>query len=193
MEYVSLTEMCLNKLHAFFDGTENFITMHTIITRNKATAGMSLRTIEWFVKNYAKKNKVSYELTINGEVTLFDVYNGYILELSSRGNVGFDVYCRVSNQSRPSSNSHGTGVNRVVSFTYMSETGEQCALTSTIGQLMFFKWLFEHKVLDYLNEHIAEIEQDMRANKKRPHGQTVSCQRTRRELSVGAKIGRAHV
>jgi protein required for attachment to host cells len=34
-------------------------------------------------------------------------------------------------------------------------------LVTTIGQLNFFKWAIENKILEYIEEHYEEIEQDM--------------------------------
>ena len=34
-------------------------------------------------------------------------------------------------------------------------------LETTIGQLNFFKWAIEHEILDYIQSHFEEIEEDM--------------------------------
>ena len=34
-------------------------------------------------------------------------------------------------------------------------------METTIGQLNFFKWAIENKIIDYIHEHYSEIEKDM--------------------------------
>ena len=34
-------------------------------------------------------------------------------------------------------------------------------METTIGQLNFFKWAIENKIIDYIKEHYEEIERDM--------------------------------
>ena len=50
----------------------------------------SLRLIDWFVTNYAKKNFVIYQ--INGK--RFKVYENYKLKLKAYSKKRFDPFCR---------------------------------------------------------------------------------------------------
>ena len=38
---------------------------------------------------------------------------------------------------------------------------ENNCMETTIGQLNFFKWALQHKVIDYIEQHYQHIEQDM--------------------------------
>ncbi len=62
-----------------------------------------------------------------------------------------------------------------------------------MGQLNFFRWAIENKVLNYIKDHLEEIEEDMNVsirpiynnrNKKKNMGDTK--RRKRHELSVSA-------
>ena len=54
-----------------------------------------LRTVEWFVTNYAKKYNVSYPIKRpNGEVDNFSVFQSYRKVIDSYPKVLFDPYCR---------------------------------------------------------------------------------------------------
>ena len=44
---------------------------------------------------------------------------------------------------------------------------EDDCLITTIGQLNFFKWFITYNVLDYVDDKIDKIEQDMNKNKKK--------------------------
>ena len=45
------------------------------------------------------------------------------------------------------------------------------SITTTVGQLNFFKWAIDNNILDYINEHLEKIDSDMNLNIKR-HDET---------------------
>ena len=47
---------------------------------------------------------------------------------------------------------------------YYSETEY---MVTTIGQLNFFRWAIEYKILEYIKDNLCEIEMDMNKNIKR--------------------------
>lgn len=102
---------------------------------------ISLRIIDWFVTNYAKKNYTIYE--VNGN--RFKVYNDYKLKLKAYSKKRFDPFCRWERVQLP----------------YETDTNEQAILETTIGQLNFFKWAIENKILQYIEENFQSIESDM--------------------------------
>ena len=109
---------------------------------------ISLRIVDWFVTNYAKKHYTNYVITMKTgivhdtvEQTKFKVYDKYKLQLKAYSKRRFDPFCRWERISIP----------------YKDGT----YLETTLGQLNFFKWAIEHKVLDYIAENYDEIERDM--------------------------------
>lgn len=120
------------------DGTynpeNNFDKMLKIITGDSK---ISLRIIDWFTTNYAKKNFTIYML--NGQ--RFNVYNDYKLKLKAYSKKRFDPFCRYQKISIP--------------------YREGKFIETTIGQLNFFKWSIENKIVDYIEEYYDIIEKDM--------------------------------
>jgi hypothetical protein len=113
--------------------------LHKMLKIIKSETKISLRIIDWFVTNYAKKN---YTIIHNG-AERFKVHLGYKQKLKAYNKKKFDPFCRWERITVP-----------------YDETGE-ILIETTIGQLNFFKWALEHKIIDYIEEHYDEIEKDM--------------------------------
>ena len=101
---------------------------------------ISLRIIDWFATNYAKKFFTVYEVGANRR---FKVYVDYKLKLKAYSKRRFDPFCRWDRITIPYSN--GTFIQ------------------TTIGQLNFFKWALENGVVAYIENNYATIEDDMNA------------------------------
>lgn len=108
-------------------------------------SNISLRIVDWFVTNYAKKYYTIYDLPIkrNGKYvpSRFKVYNDYKLKLKAYSKKRFDPFCRWERITIP-------------------YDGNNC-METTIGQLNFFKWAIESKIIDYIQENYDHIEKDM--------------------------------
>ena len=106
---------------------------------------ISLRIVDWFVTNYAKKFYTIYELPQerNGKSTTmrFKVYNDYKLKLKAYSKKRFDPFCRWERITIPYND-------------------DNC-METTIGQLNFFKWAIENKIIHYIQENYNDIEKDM--------------------------------
>ena len=108
-------------------------------------SNISLRIVDWFVTNYAKKYYTIYDLPIkrNGKYvpSRFKVYNDYKLKLKAYSKKRFDPFCRWERITIPYDGNN-----------YME---------TTIGQLNFFKWAIESKIINYIQENYDHIEKDM--------------------------------
>ena len=104
---------------------------------------ISLRIVDWFATNYAKKYYVIYLIKQSNDNNFerFKVYDDYKLKLKGYSKKRFDPFCRWYRISIPYTNG---------SF-----------IETTIGQLNFFKWALETKVIDYIEKNYNEIEKDM--------------------------------
>jgi hypothetical protein len=125
----------------FYDVRENLLRMMQIIN---GESHISLRIVDWFVTNFAKKNYTVYELPAkrgSDDTIRFKVYNDYKLKLKAYSKRRFDSFCRWERVSIP-------------------YDGEKC-METTIGQLNFFKWAIENKIIDYIEENYRDIENDM--------------------------------
>ena len=137
--YTTQNELLLNNLMEFYKDENTLNRMLKIITGESKT---SLRIVDWFATNYAKKNYTLYTIPEqNGNIVRFKVYFDYKLKLKAYSKRRFDPFCRWDRISIP----------------YKNET----FIETTIGQLNFFKWALENKVIDYIEEHYDEIEKDM--------------------------------
>ena len=181
----------MESLTDFFTENNHIDYMLPIVNGNSS---ISLRIIDWFVTNYAKKNNISYytnhlmDVQEGGNIVKkpvtrqFIVYLNYKSQLKAYSKKQFDPFCRRER----------------ISFYYDKEN----ELVTTVGQLNFFRWAIENHVLEYINDNLEEIETDMnqsvrslynkrnksKKNKKKNGGGEGSKKqrRKRQELSVNA-------
>jgi len=134
---------------------------------------ISLRIVDWFATNYAKKFYTLYVIEgANNNVTRrFKVYDDYKLKLKAYSKKRFDPFCRWDRISIPYKN--GTSIE------------------TTIGQLNFFKWTLENKVIDYIEQNYSDIETDMNnrnstSKRKEIITDNSKTRKKREELSISA-------
>ena len=123
-----------------FNSNNNLDKMLRIIT---GTSKISLRIVDWFATNYAKKFYTIYtiEKTTDNITRRFKVYDDYKLKLKAYSKKRFDPFCRWDRINIPYSNDR--------------------FIETTIGQLNFFKWALENKVIDFVEQNYELIEKDM--------------------------------
>ena len=171
MEYSTQNTILLSKLLKFYNEDNNLEKILPIIN---AESQISLQLIDWFATNYAKNYYTVYDIQKdNSYISRFKVYNDYKLKLKAYSKKRFDPFCRWER----------------ITFPYKNDTSIQ----TTIGQLNFFKWALENKVIQYIKEHYKEIENDMvcrnsTSRKKKSHvnKNAKKTRKKREELSVSA-------
>lgn len=115
---------------------------------------ISLRIIDWFVTNYSKKYNINYPVTVkNHPKKQFTVYLDYKSQLKAFSKKQFDPFCRRDR----------------IMFYYV----EGKHITTTVGQLNFFRWAIENQILEYIKDHLVEIEEDMNASIKHIYCKTI--------------------
>lgn len=126
---------------------QNNIIILYFLFNNKNT--LSLRVLDWLVTNYSKKYNICYML--NGKN--YNLYLNYKNQLKAYSKKYFDPFCRrdriVINLKNLSITDNLDSVDNIDSF------------ITTIGQLNFFRWFIENKVMDYTIENIKDIDKDM--------------------------------
>jgi hypothetical protein len=148
---ISRSELLMTSLEDFFKKKENIDKILPIIN---GTSKISLRVIDWFVTNYSKKNNTSFFInTVTDKILKnidnynpdycrqFIVYIDYKLQLKGYQKKQFDPFCRRSR----------------INFYYDSD---KCFVT-TVGQLNFFRWVINNKLLEYITDNLKDIESDM--------------------------------
>ena len=139
INYTTQNDLLLNNLMEFYKNDDNLDKMLKIIT---GESKISLRIVDWFATNYAKKYYTLYSFEdVHGITRRFKVYVDYKLKLKAYSKRRFDPFCRWERISIPYKN--GTFIE------------------TTIGQLNFFKWTLENKVIHYIEENYDTIEKDM--------------------------------
>ena len=172
-------ELLLTNLLDFYKKNDHMERLMQIIN---GESKVSLRIIDWFVTNFAKKNFTVYSIpaknrcstVINGEENMerFKVFHHYKLELKAYSKVRFDPFSRRERIMVP----------------YTNDT----CLQTTIGQLNFFKWAIENQVLEYIEKNYDEIEIDMNSRNSisKKNGEELETdnktRKKREELSVSA-------
>jgi hypothetical protein len=169
INYTTQNQLLLNNLMDFYKNDDNLSRMLKIITGESI---ISLRIVDWFVTNYSKKNYTLYDTTNqNGDNIRFKVYFDYKLKLKAYSKKRFDPFCRWERISIPYTN--GT------------------CIETTIGQLNFFKWALENKVIEYIEKNYDTIEKDMNSrNSTSKRKETLTdnskTRKKREELSISA-------
>jgi len=167
--YTTQNHLLLNNLMEFYDLNDNLHRMLKIIT---GESKISLRIVDWFATNYAKKYYTLYDITDQiGDVKRFKVYVDYKLKLKAYSKKRFDPFCRWERINIPYKN--GT------------------CIETTIGQLNFFKWALENRVVDYIETNYDTIEKDMNSrNSTSKRKETIvdnaKTRKKREELSLSA-------
>lgn len=149
--------------------TDSFTNMDKMLRVINGESRISLRIIDWFATNYAKKYYTVYQ--IQGCDNRFKVYNDYKLKLKAYSKKRFDPFCRWDRITVP----YKDGIH----------------IQTTIGQLNFFKWAIENSVIDYIEQNFDAIEKDMNgrnstAKNKLSDNKSNKTRKKREELSVSA-------
>ena len=137
---------------------ESFYTPARIeILREALTGKVSLRVLDWFVTNYAKKNNVSYMSKSDKHVIVYLAYKSHLKAYSKRM---FDPFCR-------------------------HERIDFHGISTTVGQLNFFAWAIEDDILDFMKDHMNDIHADMET-RMTSTSKTAMGRKKRHELSHSA-------
>ena len=141
-------EALLEKLLCFF--TPDLVRiLHDVIGGRRC---VSLRLLDWFVTSYARRHASSF--VFRGKTVI--VWNEYKSMLKSYSKTHFDPFCR-----------------RDRIFVDATSAGGACALlrearggalTTTIGQLNFFRWAIESGLLMYVQLIERDVAHDLAAH-----------------------------
>ena len=160
MEIQSQEQWVLFRLEKFYSNPENFNRVKSII---EGKTKISLRLIDWFVTNYAKKFNVTY---LTKEQKHVIVYLSYKSHLKAYSKKMFDPFCRWKR----------------IKFH---------DIETTVGQLNFFEWAITDDVLKYLEEHQDDVHKDME-NRLQDSKKTEETVKKRHELSSSATKSLKH-
>lgn len=149
----SQEQWVLYRLEKFYANTVHLEKVKSILD---GTSPLSLRLIDWFVTNYAKKYNVAYLTRTQKHVIVYLSYKSHLKAYSKKM---FDPFCRWKRI-------------RFQNF------------ETTVGQLNFFEWAISDDVLEYLERHREDVQADMEA--RLHEAKETSPQKKRHELSHSA-------
>ena len=127
-------DLLLMSMSNFFSDSSNMAKLLEFVTNN-SDSSVSLRMIDWFVTNYAKRHLVVIDKT--------NIYTSYRAQLKAYSKQLFDPFRRRDR----------------IAFFYDKEN----SLETTIGQLNFFRWAIQTRVLDYIQTHAESLDKEMAA------------------------------
>ena len=178
MNYTRQNDILLNKLLEYYKKDDN-VNMNKMLSIINGESRISLRIVDWFATNYAKKHYTVYNIPCTSNlqkssdsaegVKRFKVYVDYKLNLKAYAKRRFDPFCRWERITIP----------------YEKDKFIQ----TTIGQLNFFKWALENRVIHYIENNYSDIETDMNSRNSTSKRKTNNSQKTRKkreELSISA-------
>lgn len=130
-------DVLMMSIKRFYGKPANICQMVAIV---QGTPDASLRMIEWFITNHAKRRDV---ILTRGSGDQFNIYHSYRSALKTFSKEQFDPFRR----------------HERIRFVYGDSVDD--AIETTVGQLNFFKWAIETGVLDYIKANKAAIEAEM--------------------------------
>ena len=136
-------ELLINSLKQFYSQSSNLDILLPIIQQK---SNISLRILDWLVTNYSKKYSVNYEFYKNGQKSIFFIYLSYKNQLKAYSKKYFDPFCRRDRLT--------------IDLKTLNENYEGSIVT-TIGQLNFFRWFSENKMINYVILNVNKIDDDM--------------------------------
>ena len=140
----SKERVLLQSLIEFYKNDKYFNKMISIVTNQSK---ISLRVLDWFVTKYSKKYNITYKIKINTIDIDFNVYQDYINKLKSYNKRLFDPFCRKNKKN----------LTNIIRLNYHNTK----YITTFIGQLNFFKWAIQYKIIDYVFNNLNNINIDM--------------------------------
>jgi hypothetical protein len=140
-------ELIITSLQDFYTNPGQ---LELILPILEGKSAISLRLIDWFVTNYAKKHNISYILNQRQ----FMVYFHYKRELKAYSKRLFDPFCRRER--------------------IMFQTRGHEPFVTTVGQLNFFRWALEKDIIPFINLNLEAIEKDMNVSMREHYGSTNS-------------------
>jgi hypothetical protein len=133
----------------------------------QGTSTISLRLVDYFVTNYAKKMNTSFVL--GGRHFL--VYFNYKRELNAYSKRLFDPFCRRER----------------IMFTARGMP----SFVTTVGQLNFFRWFIEKEILEHVSENHEAIEKDMNSTLKEHYSRSNTTMSTAPTETLTETVGSA--
>lgn len=117
---------------------------------------LSLRILDWFVTHYARSNDIIYWID--------DANGTYTEEYPEAGNINlrkFNLHFKYRAELQSYTKMFFDPFKRHERITFILDTEPLKVVSTTVGQLNFFRWALSNHVIDYITNHIVKIEDNM--------------------------------
>jgi len=165
----SRISVLMDKISEYFQEKEAINLFLSIVN---SESKLSLRVIDFFVTNYARKNEVIYEI-INDKKRRekFMVHYSYKAQLKAYSKRQFDPFCRRER----------------INFTIDGLDNDPVEVRTTVGQLNFFRWAIKNGVLDYIDKNLEAIESEMNQSHRKGKKKKVNTTKGGKKVKVVRK------
>lgn len=133
-------KLLLVSLNRFYSSKKNLKEISSIIL---GTSKLSLRLIDWYVTTHCKRHNIVYILNNN---EYFNVYLNYRSQLKAFKKTQFDPFRRRER----------------ITFSVDNDNN----VYTTIGQLNFFRWAIQNKILKTIEKNLNHLETLMLSEQK---------------------------
>jgi hypothetical protein len=147
------------KLLDFYKNKDNLDILLPIILQKTR---LSLRSLDWFVTNYCKKNNINYTLLKDDTLITYFPYKSYKSQLKAYSKKFCDPFCRRERVIFDYKNNIISDYSSKLSI----NLDHNDYIITTLGQLNFFKFAIKDSIIKYAMENINEIEKDMNSTLK---------------------------
>lgn len=137
-EYTKKEGVLMTKMLDFYSYTPHLDVLIRILQKKSK---ISLRILDYFVTNYSPVYNVRYYISFYGRRRQFNVHSSYRSQLDYYHKRLFDPFCRRKR--------------------FYFEYAPGCEIETTPGQLNFFKWAIENGIIEYVEDNLKKIQDDM--------------------------------
>ena len=116
---------------------------------------ISLRVIDWFITHYTREKNI---------VVWIDTQNNTLVERPTHYNADmkkFHIYLEYRAQLKSYTKMFFDPFRRHERISFVITKRPLKVAETTIGQLNFFRWIFQNNILQYIEKHQEQIEEDM--------------------------------
>lgn len=149
-------ELLLTSLTDFYNDNPVYKTTLKEIIDGKHR--LSLRLIDWFVTHYSKSLNVFYWVCKNSD-EVFESYPSHISDTKDcrRVNLYLDYRAQLKSYAKINFDSF----RRHDRITFILDLQTNDFIETTVGQLNFFRWIFNNNVIEYVMNNYDTIYQNM--------------------------------
>lgn len=147
-------ELLLSSLTSFYSKNDNYLLTLKDIIDGKFP--LSLRMIDWLVTIYAKNNNMVYWICVEDEKIYYNLPEDKDSNLYKKINLYLDYRSQLKSFKKINFDSF----RRHDRITFMINN-KGISIETTIGQLNFFKWAFNNRVINYALENQKLIYDNM--------------------------------